>query len=115
MVQDYIRFERLKEIAKEIRKCKKCRLYEKRRNTVPGEGPVTAEIMLCGQAPGRNEDKTGRPFVGMAGKFLDNLLKSNQLNRENLFITSPIKCFPPENRSPRSDELKSCKPYLLES
>ena len=73
---------------------------------------MNAEIMICGQAPGRNVDKEGRPFVGMAGQFLNDLLESIELERKTLFITSPIKCFPPKNRPPRSDELEACRQYL---
>ena len=96
----------------EIRTCRKCRLHETRRNAVPGEGPVDAEIMICGQAPGRTEDTEGRPFIGMAGKFLDAMLRSIKLPRDQLFITSPVKCFPPNNRIPSPDEFEACRPYL---
>ena len=98
----------------EIGKCTSCRLHKTRTNTVPGEGPVNAKIMICGQAPGRTEDQQGKPFVGMAGKFLDKSLRSIKLSREKIFITSPIKCFPPKNRPPKPDELKACKPFLEE-
>jgi uracil-DNA glycosylase family 4 len=87
-------------------------LYKTRTNAVPGEGPANAKIMICGQAPGRTEDETGRPFVGRAGRLLNELLETIGLERETIFITSPIKCFPPSNRPPRSDELKACIPYL---
>lgn len=112
MIKDYIRTKEIIELDEEIRKCKKCRLHQTRINAVPGEGPANARIMICGQAPGRTEDKKGRPFVGRAGRFLNELLETIELKRELLFITSPIKCFPPSNRPPRSDELKACTPYL---
>jgi len=112
MIQDHIRIKQINELDKEIRKCKKCRLSETRTNTVPGEGPANAKIMICGQAPGQTEDTTGRPFIGRSGKFLNELLKAIKLKRDLLFITSSIKCFPPKNRPPKSDELKTCKPYL---
>lgn len=112
MIQDYVRLRELGKLAEEIRVCRKCRLHKNRTNAVPGEGPVTAEIMICGQAPGRREDKEGRPFVGAAGTFLTDLLESIELDRTTLFITSILKCFPPKNRPPRSDELETCRPYL---
>lgn len=112
MIQDYMRLKEMEKLAEEIRICKKCRLHKNRTNAVPGEGPANAEIMICGQAPGRNEGREGRPFVGMAGNFLNGLLESIELDRKNIFITSPIKCFPPKNRPPRKDELEACRPYL---
>jgi uracil-DNA glycosylase family 4 len=112
MIKDYVQTREIAKINEEIRNCRKCRLYKTRINAVPGEGPVDAIMMICGQAPGRTEDREGRPFVGTAGKFLNELLKSIELDREKIFITSPIKCFPPNNRQPRSDELKACRPYL---
>jgi DNA polymerase len=98
----------------EIRVCKKCRLHTTRTNAVPGEGPINARIMICGQAPGKTEDREGRPFVGRAGRVLNLALDSIELARERIFITSPIKCFPPKNRPPRSDELQACKSYLAD-
>ena len=102
----------LTKIAREIQKCKKCRLWKSRIKAVPGEGPAPAGIMFIGQAPGERENQTGRPFIGPAGKFLDELLKQNGINRKKVFITSPVKCFPPGNRKPKPDELKACRPYL---
>ncbi|UCD27232.1 MAG: uracil-DNA glycosylase [Candidatus Bathyarchaeota archaeon] len=112
MVKDYLRTKAIMELDERIRQCEKCRLYKTRTNAVPGEGPANAKIMICGQAPGRTEDEEGRPFVGRAGRFLNELLETIELEREILFITSPIKCFPPSNRPPKSDELKACTPYL---
>ena len=114
MIQDYMRVLEMTKIDEEIRKCTSCRLHKTRTNAVPGEGPANAKIMMCGQAPGRTEDKQGKPFVGMAGKFLDKSLRSIKLSRERIFITSTIKCFPPKNRPPKPDELKACKPFLKE-
>lgn len=105
---------RLEKLANKIKKCKKCRLWKTRKNAVPGEGPADAKIMLIGQAPGRLEDETGRPFIGKAGKKLNQLLKYAKISREKCFITSPVKCFPPNNRKPKPEELKACIPYLLE-
>jgi len=103
---------KLEKLNKEIGKCKKCPLWETRKNVVPGEGKANAKIMVLGQAPGAEEDKTGRPFIGRAGKFLTQLLNIAGLERENVFITSPVKCFPPKNRKPSKEEIKFCRPYL---
>ena len=103
---------RLKKLNQEIRNCKKCPLWKTRKNTVPGEGPVNAKIMIVGQAPGAEEDKIGRPFVGRAGKFLNQLLKLAEIKREKIFLTAPVHCFPPKNRKPSKQEIKACLPYL---
>ncbi|OGZ17367.1 MAG: uracil-DNA glycosylase [Candidatus Nealsonbacteria bacterium RBG_13_36_15] len=105
---------KLKILNQKIKSCKKCLLWESRENTVPGEGPINAKIIIIGQAPGAEEDKTGRPFIGRAGKLLDKLLKIANLKREKVFITSPIKCFPPKNRKPTKREIQICLPYLKE-
>ena len=99
---------KLDKISEEIAVCMKCRLQKNRNNTVPGEGPTNAKIMFIGEAPGKNEDLTGRPFIGRAGKLLDELLKISNLERKDVFITSVIKCRPPNNRKPKSDELNIC-------
>jgi uracil-DNA glycosylase family 4 len=103
---------KLEKLNKKIKICKKCSLWKFRKNTVPGEGPLDAKIIIIGQAPGAEEDKTGRPFVGRAGKFLNQLFKIASIKRERAFITSPIKCFPPKNRKPTKKEIKTCFPYL---
>jgi DNA polymerase len=103
---------KIKKLNQKIKNCKKCPLWKTRNNTVPGEGPINAKIMIIGQAPGFQEDKTGRPFVGRAGQFLNQLLKIAKIKREKIFITSPLKCFPPKNRKPKKEEIKSCLPYL---
>lgn len=102
----------LDEIHNRIRKCRKCRLWKTRKNAVPGEGNTRARILFIGQAPGRTEDETGRPFVGRAGKILTELLAKNGLERKDVFITSVVKCFPPRNRIPKKDEISACSPYL---
>ena len=102
----------LDNVHNQIIKCKKCRLWKIRKHAVPGEGNPHAKIMFVGQAPGRTEDETGRPFVGRAGKLLTELLTKNGIKREDVFITSAIKCFPPANRMPKKDEIESCAPYL---
>ena len=102
----------LEKIAAEVQACTKCVLWKSRTNAVPGEGPKSAKIMLIGQAPGRMEDMTGRPFVGRAGEFLNQLLADNGIDRKKTFITSSIKCFPPGNRKPKAGEIAACRPYL---
>ena len=80
---------------------------------MPGSGPAPADIMLVGEAPGREEDLTGKPFVGRAGRLLDEALVQAGLERSKVFITSIIKCRPPENRKPKKAEIDQCRPYLL--
>ncbi|MFH1036717.1 MAG: uracil-DNA glycosylase [Patescibacteria group bacterium] len=102
----------LEKLNKEIRNCRKCLLYKERKNAVPGEGPANARIMAIGQAPGREEDRTGRPFIGRAGKLLTWLLEIAGIKREKVFITSVAKCFPPGNRKPSEKEIAASLPYL---
>ncbi len=93
--------------------CERCRLCEKRTNTVFGVGDRNADWMLIGEAPGENEDRLGEPFVGQAGKLLDNMLRSLTLARDtNVYIANVIKCRPPGNRNPEPDEVARCEPYL---
>jgi len=103
---------KLEKLNRKIRKCRKCPLCRTRKAAVPGEGGISGKVMVIGQAPGAEEDKVGRPFVGRAGKFLTQLLKIARIKRESVFITSPVKCFPPKNRKPFKKEIKSCFPYL---
>lgn len=102
----------MEKLNNQIRNCKKCPLWKTRKNTVPGEGPVNAKILIVGQAPGATEDKIGQPFVGPAGKFLNHLLEIAKIERDKVFLTSPIKCFPPKNRKPAKKEIEACFPYL---
>jgi len=102
----------LAELNEQIRKCRKCRLWQGAQNAVPGEGPLNAKVMLVGQNPGAEEDKTGRPFVGRAGKFLNKVLAKNGFNREELFVTNLVKHTSPKNRKPLPDEIAACAPYL---
>ena len=102
----------LEKLNQKIRNCRRCPLWKTRKNAVPGEGPVAAKIMICGQSPGRIENEKGLPFIGPAGKFLDKLLKIAQIDREKIFVTSPIKCFPPKNRKPIKKEIEACLPWL---
>lgn len=102
----------LKELHSKCLNCQRCRLHEGATNVVPGEGSPNAEIMFIGEGPGKKEDESGRPFVGPAGKFLDQLLASINLAREDIFIANMVKCRPPNNRDPESDEMDTCRPWL---
>ena len=102
----------LLDIANQVSSCEKCTLHFSRKNAVPGEGPSDAEIMFIGEGPGFYENEQGRPFVGQAGKFLDELLESAGLKREKVFICNVVKCRPPSNRDPLPDELSACADYL---
>jgi DNA polymerase len=102
----------LEKIADEVRGCPLCKLARTRKNAVPGEGQLSAKIMFIGEAPGRSEDEKGRPFVGTAGKILDNLLEKAGIERSQVFITNVVKCRPPNNRMPEEDEVAACRPYL---
>jgi len=99
----------IEKLANRVRQCRECPLWKTRIKAVPGEGSVNTNIIFIGEAPGREEDKTGRPFCGRAGKLLDKLLADNKIKREKVFITSVIKCRPPKNRKPKPGELKSCR------
>jgi len=102
----------LDHLHEKIRVCQLCDLSLNRIKAVPGEGPCPVEIMLVGEAPGREEDLTGRPFVGRAGRLLDAALTEAGLKRFEVFITSVIKCRPPDNRKPKRYEIEACHPYL---
>ncbi len=104
--------EAIEHIAEEIRNCTRCPLHETRTNAVPGEGGFEKGILMIGEAPGRNEDLQGRPFVGRAGQLLNELLDSIGLTRDDVFITNIVKCRPPNNRDPAPEEVKACTPYL---
>jgi len=104
--------EELAKIRNQILNCRKCSLFKTRTNPVFGEGNSWARIIFIGEAPGFNEDKIGRPFCGQAGKVLDELLKSAEIKREEIFITNILKCRPPGNRDPRPEEILACSPYL---
>lgn len=102
----------LEALAAEITQCTRCLLHRGRTKAVPGEGPEDAEIMFIGEAPGFHEDQQGRPFVGAAGRFLEELLESIGLTREDVYIANVIKCRPPSNRDPLPDEIEACRPFL---
>jgi uracil-DNA glycosylase len=104
--------ETLAQIAKEVTVCQKCALYHSRKNSVPGEGPANSEIMFIGEGPGFYENEQGRPFVGAAGKFLDELLAGAGLKRPEVWIGNVVKCRPPGNRDPLPEELAACNEYL---
>lgn len=97
-------------ISNKISKCTKCELYKTRTNTVPGEGDPNSKLMFIGEAPGRNEDLTGKPFCGAAGKILTELLLHIGMDRKDVFITSILKCRPPNNRLPKKEEAIECMP-----
>jgi len=97
-----------------INDCTKCHLAETRTKFVFGSGNPNADLMLIGEAPGREEDLQGKPFVGAAGRLLDKMLAAIHFKREEVFIANILKCRPPENRDPRPDEIETCKPYLFE-
>lgn len=102
----------LQAIADEVRVCTACELHRGRTRAVPGEGPVNAEIMFIGEAPGRNEDQQGRPFVGQAGRVLEDLLAEIGLTRDDVWIGNVVKCRPPNNRDPQPEEIAACAGYL---
>ncbi|HOU00575.1 MAG TPA: uracil-DNA glycosylase [Anaerolineaceae bacterium] len=104
----------LRTIREEILHCQKCPLAKGRKNAVPGEGPASVDVMFIGEGPGYHENQQGKPFVGQAGMFLDELLASADLKREEVFITNVVKCRPPDNRDPMPEELAACAHYLDE-
>lgn len=102
----------LLQVEKNVRNCKKCRLCETATNAVPGEGNPNSEIVFIGEAPGKNEDETGRPFVGRAGQLLEKMLGEIGYSRKDVWIGNIIKHRPPNNRDPLPDEISACQPYL---
>lgn len=104
----------LTQVAEEVSDCTKCELHHSRKNAVPGEGPVDSDIMFIGEGPGFHENEQGRPFVGAAGKFLEELLSDIGLSREEVFISNVVKCRPPGNRDPLPVEVKTCTSNYLD-
>ena len=100
------------QIAREVSACQRCMLHHSRKLAVPGEGPVDAQIMFIGEGPGFHENEQGRPFVGTAGKYLEELLGKINLQRSEVFIGNVVKCRPPNNRDPLPDELAACSDFL---
>jgi len=96
-----------------ILSCQRCSLAQTRTHAVPGEGDLNAELMFVGEAPGRDEDIQGKPFVGKAGQLLSKIIEAMQFKREEVYITNVVKCRPPGNRNPQENEIASCRDYLL--
>ena len=105
--------QQLEELAAQIRICTKCPLCESRTLAVPGDGKSSAKVLIIGEAPGREEDESGHPFVGAAGRFLDHVLEGTGLNRSDFFITNTVKCRPPHNRAPKKLEVETCTSNYL--
>lgn len=102
----------LEKLQVEVANCKACELYKTRKNYVFGDGNPNADLMFIGEAPGASEDEKGLPFVGKAGKLLDDLLKDVGIERKDVYIANCLKCRPPNNRDPQEAELKACRPFL---
>jgi uracil-DNA glycosylase len=102
----------LEKIASEVIGCPLCKLSRSRRNAVPGDGQLSSKIMFIGEAPGKNEDEQGKPFVGAAGMILNQALEKAGISRAEVFITNVVKCRPPNNRLPENDERSICRQYL---
>ena len=102
----------LQQVAGQVAVCEKCELHHSRKNAVPGEGPPDADFMFIGEGPGFHENEQGRPFVGAAGRFLEELLATIDMTREQVFIANVVKCRPPGNRDPGTEELQACGDYL---
>jgi uracil-DNA glycosylase family 4 len=102
----------LEKVSAEVKVCTKCALSRSRTNAVPGEGPANARIMFIGEGPGFHEDHQGRPFVGASGQYLEQLLSTINLRREQVYIANVVKCRPPGNRDPLPDEIVACREYL---
>lgn len=104
--------DELQAVAAEVSACTDCKLHLARKRAVPGEGPAQAEILFVGEGPGFHENEQGRPFVGAAGRFLEELLAGIGLSREQVFICNVVKCRPPGNRDPEPEEIAACSKYL---
>lgn len=104
--------EELEAVAAEVSVCVDCKLHLSRKNAVPGEGPAGADLMFIGEGPGFHENEQGRPFVGAAGRFLEELLAGIGMSREDVFICNVVKCRPPGNRDPEQQEIEACSQYL---
>jgi uracil-DNA glycosylase len=106
---------RLGALADQICVCTKCPLHESRTIAVPGDGTARSKFMIIGEAPGKDEDETGHPFVGASGRFLDHMLEGSGIDRGDFFITNTVKCRPPKNRTPKKSEIVTCTTnYLFE-
>jgi uracil-DNA glycosylase family 4 len=109
-----VRAQALERLAEHLRGCTRCPLHEGRTTVVVGAGDPDADLMFVGEAPGANEDRTGVPFVGQAGRLLDGLLEGIGLSRDQVFVANVLKCRPPGNRDPRPEEIDACRGYLEE-
>lgn len=105
-------YDSLEEIEEQVKKCQKCKLCNNRKNTVFGIGNVNSEIMFIGEGPGADEDMQGLPFVGKAGKLMDQAFLGVGINREEVYIANIVKCRPPNNRNPEKEEASACMDYL---
>jgi len=103
----------LKNLYLKVKNCKKCQLYKTRTHFVFGEGPLDARLVLIGEAPGYEEDKQGKPFVGRSGRLLTKIIEAIQLKRSEVYICNILKCRPPDNRTPSLEEVAACLPYLV--
>ena len=101
-------------LKKQVEKCSRCPLADGRTNVVFGDGNENADVLIIGEAPGKNEDEQGLPFVGRAGQYLNELLSLAGLKREDVYIANVVKCRPPSNRDPRAEEIEQCSNYLRE-
>ncbi len=106
------KLQQLEAISAEVAACVKCPLHQGRTHTVPGEGNPNSPLLFIGEAPGFHEDQQGRPFVGAAGQFLESLLRSIGVSRQQVFIANVVKCRPPNNRDPEAGEVSACNTYL---
>lgn len=112
MANNKVSSDSLEKIASEVIGCPLCKLSRSRINAVPGEGQLSSKIILIGEAPGKNEDEQGKPFVGAAGRVLNQALEKADIKRDEVFITNVVKCRPPGNRVPENDERSICRQYL---
>ena len=103
----------LEGLREEVKNCNKCILSETRTNVVFGEGNTSPDVVIIGEAPGRDEDLQGKPFVGRAGQLLSKIIQAMGFNREDVYIANILKCRPPDNRNPLPNEIKLCEPYLI--
>ena len=103
----------LEDVRRELGECTRCHLHLTRRNLVFGEGNPRARLVFIGEAPGEEEDRQGRPFVGRAGQLLTKIIQAMGLRREDVYICNILKCRPPQNRNPRPDEMQTCEPFLI--
>ena len=104
--------KKIEQIKEEVIKCTKCELSETRTNSVPGKGNFKSDVIFVGEAPGKNEDEKGEPFIGIAGKKLSGALESAGISRDDIYITNIVKCRPPSNRVPKTNERETCREYL---